>query len=143
MPRSSHRIRFDHWGNPIVDDLRPTPDSDLQRHDPPRSRISHPYSFDPHTIWGKPFPDRRCNATDYTDRLEQWDYAKYTRLIQKICASGARPFDGYNCRGDLIEQFLREYHDDPTIKLLRVIAECNVATGYPLWRLDYRTERRA
>lgn len=116
-------------------------DSDLTRDDPIRTKQSHPYSYDPFTIWGYPGPSKKCNASDYTDRLHQWDYRKYDSIAREVYTEGARPFDSHHCRGDLIEVFLQKYHNDPTIKLLRVIEYCDASSGYPTWRLDYVTTK--
>jgi len=124
------------FGIKIIDDS----DADLQRQDPPRTRARYPYSYDPFTIWGDPHPNDRCNGSDYTDRLEEWDYKKFNELAKEIYVDGdqrAAPFNSFNCRGDLIQKFLRRYHDAPDLELLRVIEYCNVSTGYPTWRLDY------
>ena len=119
-------------------------DADLMRCDPPRTKVTHPYNYDPYTIWGKPYPDKRSNGFVYTDRLEQWDYGKYERLAAKHYRIGntwERPFDSHNCKGHLIQDFLRDWFDDPGLELLRVIEFCNQATGYPIWGLDYVSTR--
>lgn len=126
----------------VVDDGA---DEDLIRHDPPWTKTSHPYTYDPFTIWGPPYPSKKCNGTDYTDRLDAWDHAKYARLAAKHYRSGEsdyhRPFDSYSCKGHLIEAFLRDWHEDPQLHLLRVVEYCNPHSGYPTWRLDYVTSK--
>jgi hypothetical protein len=126
-------------------DAGPRGDEDLIRHDPPWTKSAHPYCYDPFTIWGEPRENKACNGTDYTDRLDQWDRAKYDQLARKHYRSGdngyERPFDSHRCKGDLIEAFLRDWHDDPKLKLLRVIEYCNPSSGYPTWRLDYVTPK--
>lgn len=128
----------------IVDDQG---DEDLTQHDPRWTKQSHPYCYDPFTIWGRPYPDKECNGTVYTDRLDQWDSATYARLAKKHYRSGdnnyERPFDTHNCKGHLIEAFLRDWYDDPALKLLRVIEYCSPATGYQIWRLDYVSKKAA
>lgn len=121
-----------------------TRDSDLDRRDPPRRKHDHnyTYSYDPFTIWGHAGPNERCNGSEWTDRLWEFDYSKAERLAARIYA-GARPFDNHSCRGDLVEQFLREWHEDPVLELLRVIEYCNPSTGYPTWRLDYHSPKIA
>lgn len=121
--------------------VRPDRDADLQRHDPPWTKWDAPYSFDPYTIWGFAGPNKECNSTNWTDRLSEWDYDKYERIAKEVFPVGSQPFSDHNCRGDLIQEFLRRYHDDPTIVLLRVIAYCNLSNGFPLWRLDYKTTK--
>ena len=133
-------------------------DADLARHDPPRVKRTHPYAYDPFTIWGDPFPSKQCNGTVYTDRLHQEDPDKYARLALKHYQSGGsdcdfarglgvrgaspnalRPFDSYNCKGELIEAFLRDWFDDQQMKLLRVVEYCDPHSGYETWRCDYVT----
>jgi hypothetical protein len=123
----------------------PRADEDLTQHDPPWTRHTHPYNYDPCTIWGEPRPNKACNGTVYTDRLEQWDRAKYACLARKHYRSGTndfeRPFDAHNCKGHLIEAFLRDWLEDPQLKLLRVVEYCNPGTGYPTWRLDFTSTK--
>jgi hypothetical protein len=132
-------------GHPLDHVTTPRGDEDLSRHDPPWTKQSHPYCYDPLTIWGKPSPDKTCNGTVYTDRLEQWDRSKYDRLAKKHYQRGensyAQPFDTHYCKGDLIEAFLRDWYDDPKLKLLRVIEYCHPYTGYQTWRLDYSSAK--
>lgn len=116
-------------------------DADLQRRDPPWTKAMAPYAFDPYTIWGHPGANPTCNATDWTDRLSEWDPAKYERIVDEAYPRNSQPFSDYGCRGDLIQKFLRLYHEDPSIILLRVIAYCNASNGYPLWRLDYKSRK--
>lgn len=98
------------------------------------------YCYDPFTIWGEPRPNKACNGTDYTDRLDQWDNAKYAQLARKHYQD-ARPFDSHNCKGHLIETFLRDWHGDPELKLLRVVEYCSPNSGYQTWRLDYASAK--
>ena len=120
-------------------------DEDLTRHDPPWTKQSHPYCYDPFTIWGEPRPNKTCNGTVYTDRLDGEDRAKYERLARKHYRSGGnsyeRPFDSHHCKGHLIEEFLRDWMEDPQLKLLRVIEYCNPSTGYQTWRIDFVTAK--
>lgn len=122
-------------------------DLDLPRSNPPRTKAFHPCAYDPFTIWGDPHPSKKCNGTDYTDQLDRWDPAKYDQLAKKHYRSGesdyARPFAEYACKGDLIQAFLRDWHDDPKLELLRVIEYCDASTGYSTWRLDYRSTKAA
>jgi hypothetical protein len=134
---------FDPFSAVIVDDHA---DEDLMgRHSPPWTKESHPYNYDPFTIWGRPQPDKRCNGTVYTDRLDQWDSGKYAQLARKHYRSSSndfeRPFDSHNCKGHLIEAFLRDWFDDPALQLLRVVEYCSPATGYQTWRLDYASKK--
>lgn len=121
-------------------------DADLQRCDPPRTKQSHPYCYDPFTIWGEPRPSAVCNGSVFTDRLEQCDRAKYVHLMHKHYRCGesdyVHPFALDNCQGRLIQAFLRDWFDDPKLRLLRVVEYCNQGTGYPTWSLDYHSVKK-
>jgi hypothetical protein len=133
-------LERDFWLRPNDDD------ADLIRHSPVWTKAGHPYAYDPFTIWGAPQPDARCNGSTYTDRMEQHDRKRYHALAERHYRGGDpvtyhRPFDSHRCRGDLIEQFLREWEGDPDLTLIRVIEYCDVSNGYPTWRLDYVTSK--
>lgn len=144
VPGFDRAMPYDMPGMPPYFVVEDDSDDDLMRHDPPWSKQSHPYCYDPFTIWGAPRPNKACNGTVYTDRLDQWDHAKYEQLASKHYRSGyERPFDSYRCKGHLIEAFLRDWFDDPELKLLRVIEYCDASSGYPTWRLDYTSKKAA
>lgn len=108
-------------------------DQDLQRHDPPHTKEEWPYSYDPFSTWGG--PSDHCNGSVYTDRMSDWAHDKFKELGQKIFGTG--PWFNTGCSPQKVEQFLREYTGNDRITLTRVVEYCNVATGYPTWRLDY------
>lgn len=134
-------------GNPLDDCTKDDPccDADLQRHDPPRTKDTHPYAYDPFTIWGQPYRDPKQTGTVYADRLMQWDRAKYARLARKHYHSGSNayehPFESSNCKGFLIAEFLRDWFDDPSLELLRVVEHCNPYTGERNWSLSYSSSK--
>lgn len=115
-------------------------DSDLQRSNPPRTRHSHPYSYDPFTIYGG--QGRDANGSVYTDRLYQWDHEKTRRIGAEVFGEKGYWF-GQNLNPDLVQTFLRRWHDDDTIILTRVVEYCNASNGYPTWLLVYRTTKKA
>lgn len=127
----------------VVED--PHADADLSRSNPPRTPQTHPYAYDPFTIWGSPHPSKERHGTTYVDRLMQWDRAKYERLARKHYHSGTdnyeRPFDAQHCKGYLIEAFLRDWFDDPELRLLRVVEHCHPYTGERNWNLDYASSK--
>jgi len=144
-------MTFDRESSPLywkfaADDVRERKDSnrdvDLPRHHPRRTKQTHPYAYDPFTIWGQPSPNPKRNGSTYVDRLIQWDRAKYERLARKHYHSGGssymQPFNSQSCKGHLIEAFLRDWFDDPTLELLRVVEHCNPFTGERTWSLDYK-----
>lgn len=127
---------FDNLGRPC---RRPSIDDDLTRCDPVRTPQTHPYNYDPFTIWGGPNPS--ANGSEWTDRLQQWDYSKYKALSEKHFSNGSRPFSSHGCQGELIQAFLRDFLDKPTLILTRVIEYCNQSSGYPLWCMVYVVDK--
>jgi len=91
-----------------------------------------PYSYDPYVIMG--VPGAKYKHADYSDRLRQWDSDKYQKLVERHFKKGQR-FD--NTTIDIIEKFLKDYHDDPGLKLVMVAEGANQATGYPYWIFFY------
>lgn len=98
-----------------------------------RTKLSHPYSYDPITIW---VGGGKAEDTVYTDRLFQWDHAKHDRLCEKHFGNRGQYWS--EREPSKIEAFLRDYIGDPSVTLCCVTEYCNQATGYPVWRLDYR-----
>jgi hypothetical protein len=133
-------MKFDIYGYPyVIDDSR---DQDLlTRHNPPLSKEEYPYGYDPFTIWGEARAHKECNGSVYTDTLFRDDCDKYERLALKHYGHGGfegdTVFSSYACKGPLIEAFLRDWFDDPELKLLRVIEYCNKSNGFHTWRLDF------
>lgn len=98
-----------------------------------RTKQSHPYSYDPITQ----FLDSsvKPNGTIYTDRLLQWDFKKHDLLCEKHFGNRGQCWEGRAPKK--IEAFLRDWCENDGLQLAAVIEYCNVATGYPTWRLDY------
>ena len=106
-------------------------DADLGfQHSPRHTKQSHPYSYDPFTIYGG--PDTRANGSCYTDRLYQWDRAKTERIGKEVFGDGF--WFGPNMDPDKVQTFLRRWHDDDTLVLTRVAEFCD-GGGYPTWLL--------
>ena len=98
-----------------------------------RTKATHPYSYDPFTMWRGPGePDGGA----YTDRLFQWDHKKHDALCMKHFGDRGQ----YWGRRDTnkIQAFLRDYLDAPELVLCEVQEHCNQATGYPCWYFAYR-----
>lgn len=109
-----------------------------------RTKESHPYNYDGF-VQERCGENREANATVYTDRLLQWDYDK-TRALAKKHFKDTGIDDGGDYwgqrRAKAIEGFLREWNDDPTIRVILVMEYCNVSNGYPpVWRIDYHTSK--
>lgn len=138
--KRNNSINRSHWSpfgfDDVCIDRGPHPDDDLDRQSPPRTKSSHPYSYDPFTVWGG--SSKECNGSEYTDRLAEW-YPKYHEIGRRIF--GDRRWFGTHCHGEKIEEFLRELRSDPTLKLTRVVEYCNVSSGYPVWRVDFNSSK--
>ena len=76
-----------------------------------------------------------ANGTIYTDRLLQWDFAKHDELCDKHFGNAGQYWD--NREPEKIEAFLRDWCDDQKLTLVQVTEYCNVANGFPTWRLDF------
>lgn len=98
-----------------------------------RSKMTHPYSYDPFVIWKD--PNLTATNTVYSDRLHQWDYKKHNDLCEKHFGNQGQYWDRRAPKA--IEAFLRDYNDNPTLELVRIVEYCNASNGYPCWRLDY------
>ena len=98
-----------------------------------RTKSSHPYSYDPILQWQG---DAEPNGTVYTDRLWQWDHVKHDELCKQHFGDAGQYWG--NRKSEAIEAFLRDYLGAPDLVLCTVTEHCNQATGFPLWRLDYR-----
>lgn len=94
-----------------------------------------PYSYEPFYVYKDGSVEAEHSV--YSDRMMQWDSKKYQRIAEKLFKKlGGNFRDNPN----LVQRFLQEYNDDPTITLVAIIEYCNVSNGYPVWRLDYRKD---
>lgn len=100
----------------------------------PRTKMSHPYSYDPFTVWRG---DGAATNGVYTDRLLQWGFDKHNALCQKHF--GERSQYWADREPEKIQDFLRDYLGDPALVLVEVVEHCNQATGFPLWYLAFRS----
>lgn len=125
-------MSYNMWKNSILGDGY----NEINDGPPRKTKFTHPYSYDPITQF------MLCGveptSTVYTDRLTQWDFAKHDRLCQKHFGNRGQYWDGRSPK--LTEAFLRDWYDDPELILTAIIEYCNVATGYPCWRLDFKCE---
>jgi len=78
----------------------------------------HSWSHDPRLIHCIPERLPQANEGDWTDRLQEWDAEKYTRLCQEHLKR--RPF--VNQPMSAIENLLRAWHDRPDLELVAVEA---------------------
>lgn len=103
-----------------------------------KNKMEYPYSYDPFVYWRTGNP-KETTHTVYSDRMWQWDYTKYNKAATKAFGSAKQILTGTN--HEQMQELLREYYEDPTIKLQLVVEYCNISNGYPLWRFDYVTNK--
>ena len=108
-----------------------------ERGEPIKTKLTHPYSYDPITIWSNGKQD--ATGSVYSDRLYEWDSEKYKESIKKVFGENGRRWD--NCKPEQIEKFLTEYFGKK-VALTCVTEYCNQATGYPCWRFDYKDKAK-
>ena len=102
-----------------------------------RTKREYPYSYDGFVTYrnGK---NEEANGTIYSDRLMQWDYKKARALMKKYFNEDGDYWDNRN--PSQIQDFLREWTGDKNLKLILIMEYCNVSSGYPVWRFDYRSK---
>ncbi len=103
---------------------------DLDGEPTKRTKISHPYSYDPFVLIDRR-QGREVSGGAYSDRLMQWDREKHDRFVQKHFGNVGQWWS--NRDADLIEAFLRDYTGHPDLKLLYVLEGANVSSGHPYW----------
>ena len=81
----------------------------------------------------------KANGSAYTDRMWQWDYEKYNELCQKHFGDKGQTNWLYR-EPKAIEAFIRDYNDDQTLILTKVVEYCNASNGYPVWNLIWYKE---
>lgn len=103
-----------------------------------RTKSDYPYSYDGFVSW-RGYPNSVANATVYTDRLlhENWD--KHDRLCQKHFGNEGQLWGQRDEK--TIEAWLRDWFDDPELRLVFIMEYCNHSSGYPLWRFDFNSTK--
>lgn len=98
-----------------------------------RTKHTHPYNYDGFVLWkSRDYKPTMPAGTIYSDRLYEWDYEKAQRLAEQ---HEIKRWD--NTRTEKIEAFLRDWNDNPNLRLVLVMEYCNQSSGYPVWRFDY------
>ena len=103
-----------------------------------RTKSKYPYSYDGFVTY-RNGENSEANCTIYSDRMIR--EKEYERLSTKHFNGGGQMF--FNRSGEKIEEFLRDWFDDPKLKLIFVMEYCNVSNGYPLWRFDFRKSKKS
>jgi hypothetical protein len=120
------------------DDVRTFSGQPVDEHGNPveRTKEMYPYSYDGFVIWRT---EGKANDTIYSDRLLQWDFAKHDRLCMKHFGNKGQYWS--DRPPEKIEAFLRDWCDNPKLKLIFIMQYCNVSSGFPCWRFDFNTNR--
>ncbi len=100
----------------------------------PRTRQTHPYSYDPilvHATGEEP------TGSLYSDRLMGWyGYDTVRAAMQRHFGDQRDDYSGRSVSS--IDAFLRELLGQPELRVVRIEEHCNQATGYPVWFFAYR-----
>lgn len=99
---------------------------------PPKTIEQYPYNYDPiirYLKTGIKEEDIEKYSGVYSDRMANWNPNKYQEAYHRYL--GHQKIENM-CYGNAnnVEQFLRDYFDNPKLKLIAVIEYCNTATGY-------------
>lgn len=106
-----------------------------------RTEQEYPYSFSQNCTWailGKKREDIDKNKKRggfYSDHMYQQDYLKYNLACELVWGNKGQYFDSRSPRE--IEKMLQLYTENPNIRLYRIVKQCNVSTGYPVWFFGY------
>lgn len=103
-----------------------------------KTKKEYPYGYDGFVVH-RVGNNSEANETVYSDRLWQWDHSKYNKSVEKVFGDHRQMF--YQATSDELERMLREYFDNPKLKLILVMEYCNVSNGYPVWRFDYNNNK--
>jgi hypothetical protein len=101
-----------------------------------RSKWDYPYSYSGF-VQERVLPNSEATGTVYTDRLLQWDYKKARDLIAKHWPKDQGDYWSNRSAAE-IQNFLRDYLDKPNLQVVLVMEYCNMSSGYPVWRIDYK-----
>lgn len=109
-------------------------------HTGPRTKFSHPYSYDPLIVFES---KKEPTGSAYSDRLRDWYSA------EKLSAAKLKHFgkqsDYYAVEHapSVVEAFLQDLMDKPNLELVCIEEHCNQATGFPVWFFAYAESQDA
>lgn len=98
-----------------------------------KTPFTNPYDFDEYVEWKGNY--KKHDSAVYSDRLYQWDTAKYKICYKEIFEKEGQLFNGKNPYG--IEKFLSLYFEKEVI-LTAIMRGCNKSSGFPYWIFFYR-----
>ena len=101
-----------------------------------RTIYEYPYSYDAFVLFKDPEWSCRDKA-DYSDRLREWDRAKFNECCMAVWGNTGHGFARRSAAD--VEKFLRLYYGDDQLRLTGIEQECNVSSGYPYWIFYYKS----
>jgi hypothetical protein len=96
-----------------------------------RTPDEYPYSYNGYIVY-RGGPNSKVRMTLWSDRLRQEDHKKYDELCQKHFGNTGHYFHNRNVEDT--EAFLREFTNEPKLKIMYIMQCCNHTSGEPLWR---------
>lgn len=97
-----------------------------------KMKNTHPYDYDPFYLMNTGI---KAKEALYTDRLYMWNHKKHDDLCQKHFGSISQYWNNRNSKN--IEDFLKDWNENPELKLVFIIEYCNKSNGYPCWCLGF------
>jgi hypothetical protein len=105
------------------------PEGCMGLHMGPRTKRSHPYTYDALLVYST---GEERDGSCYSDRLLRWrPVAEVRALMKKHFGDEGDYFDSRSPAA--IQSFLRETLNLPELKLTRVEEHCNQSSGFPTW----------
>lgn len=93
-----------------------------------RTPNNYRYSYDAYVVIKI---DDKYEHCVYSDRLFQWDSAKYNKLCLKHFGNEGQYWDNRSYKKT--QAFLRDYYNNQKLKLIGIMTGCNVSNGFPYW----------
>lgn len=106
---------------------------------PFRSKAEYPYSYSPIIIFDRKPENPEKVQCAYSDRMRTWAFNAGRDFHKDIAEIfGPNVNDYFPTKSPkLVEQFIRQQFNKPELVLVRIVEECNVATGFPVWAIHY------
>ena len=99
-----------------------------------RTPFEYPYNYDEYVVWKDKDFNMNSYSGVYSDRLWEWDSAKYDRCCQEVFKNTGQRFDSREPKQ--INKFLNLYFGK-RIKLTAILQGCNQWSGFPYWVFLY------
>ena len=99
-----------------------------------KTPLDYPYSYDPFVIFDSG-ESRVGTNTVYTDMLLQQNHSKCNDLMEKHFGNSKQNWRDRSKED--IESFMRDWCNNPNLRVIRLKEYCNSSNGYPYWRIDY------